>query len=136
MNYTQAQINQFNDYYRTHTIKETAEFFNLKPTTIRHYLKSKRIKLSNKERKHRRVLAVSKRRKKVKQLLVEYKGGKCSLCSYNKCLGALQFHHKDPIKKSFGLSVKGLTRGIDKLKEEADKCVLLCANCHAETHNC
>ncbi len=46
--------------------------------------------------------------------------------------GALQFHHLEPSAKSFGLSMRGLTRSIEKLREEAAKCVLLCANCHAE----
>jgi hypothetical protein len=47
-------------------------------------------------------------------------------------VGALAFHHFDPSKKGFGLSLRGLTRGIAQLREEAKKCVLLCHNCHAE----
>jgi hypothetical protein len=65
-------------------------------------------------------------------MLVAEAGGKCSLCGYARHPAALQFHHLDPGAKSFGLGVRGLTRSIEKLRAEAAKCVLLCANCHAE----
>ena len=78
--------------------------------------------------------AVSRRRKKLRSTACEYKGGKCSLCGYDRCQEALDFHHKDPSKKSFGLSARGLTRSWDKIKEEIDKCILICANCHREIH--
>jgi hypothetical protein len=65
---------------------------------------------------------------------VEYKGGKCSSCGYNKCIAALEFHHLDPSKKDFSISSSGNTRSWNKVKEELDKCVLLCSNCHREVH--
>lgn len=77
---------------------------------------------------------VAKRRRDLKTLAIEYKGGCCQQCGYNKCTAALQFHHLDPNEKEFGLSVGGVTRAWSKVKAELDKCVLLCANCHAETH--
>jgi hypothetical protein len=76
--------------------------------------------------------AVSRRRRKVKEILVAEAGGKCLLCGYCGHSAALQFHHVDPGAKSFGLGVRGITRSIARLREEASKCVLLCANCHAE----
>lgn len=79
--------------------------------------------------------AVAERRKKLRQMAREYKGGKCAICGYKKSQRALSFHHKDPSKKSFGLSSKGLTRSWEKTKEELDKCILLCANCHMEVHD-
>jgi|SRR5665811_95726 len=79
-----------------------------------------------------RAEAVSRRRRKVKEMLVAEAGGKCALCGYARHSAALQFHHLDPMTKSFGLGVRGITRSIAKLREEASKCVLLCANCHAE----
>jgi len=69
---------------------------------------------------------------KVKEILVAEAGGSCILCGYAKHSVALQFHHLDPSTKSFGLGVRGITRSIARLREEASKCVLLCANCHAE----
>ena len=80
------------------------------------------------------IKAVSKRRKKLKQMVVEYKGGKCVICGYNKYVGAFDLHHDRDSKKEFGLSMKGLTRSWQKIKEEADKCILVCANCHREIH--
>jgi transposase len=79
-----------------------------------------------------RAEAVSRRRRKVKETLVAEAGGKCVLCGYARNTAALQFHHVDPATKSFGLGVRGITRSIARLREEASKCVLLCANCHAE----
>lgn len=81
------------------------------------------------------VEAVQKRRDKVKKMAVEYKGGKCQNpeCGYNKCIGALEFHHFDG-KKDFGLSDKGYTRSWEVNRKELDKCVMLCANCHREVH--
>lgn len=79
-----------------------------------------------------RAEAVSRRRRKVKEMLVVEAGGKCALCGYARHSAALQFHHLDPTTKSFGLGVRGITRSIERLRAEAAKCVLLCANCHAE----
>lgn len=75
---------------------------------------------------------VHARRKKVKELLVQEAGGRCVVCGYDRHLGALQFHHLDPAKKSFGIAHRGFTRGIASARLEVAKCVLLCANCHAE----
>lgn len=79
--------------------------------------------------------AVARRRKELRAKALEYKGGKCSVCAYNKSARALGFHHLNPAKKDFGLSSKGMTRSWDRLKAELDKCVLLCANCHMEVHD-
>lgn len=76
--------------------------------------------------------AVSKRRRKLKQLSIDYKGGKCSRCGYNKCNAALEFHHFNRSEKSFGLSTKGLCRSWERIKQELDKTILLCSNCHKE----
>lgn len=78
--------------------------------------------------------ATQKRRDKIKILALEYKGGKCSICGYNKYAGALEFHHLDSSTKDFGISEKGYTRSWGIVKEELDKCVLVCANCHRELH--
>lgn len=79
-----------------------------------------------------RAEAVARRRRKVKEILVAEAGGKCVVCGYSRHMAALQFHHLDPSTKSFGLGVRGITRSLASLKKEAEKCVLLCANCHAE----
>jgi hypothetical protein len=75
---------------------------------------------------------VAERRRRVKEILVAELGGRCAICGYDRYAGALAFHHLDPSQKEFGLSMRGLTRGIALLREEAKKCILLCHNCHAE----
>jgi Homeodomain-like domain len=75
---------------------------------------------------------VADRRRRVKQILVDEAGGCCLACGYRRFVGALQFHHVDPSNKNFGLASDGFTRSIEAARGEARKCVLLCANCHAE----
>lgn len=79
-----------------------------------------------------RVEATGRRRQALKRILVNEAGGKCVLCGYSRCRRALEFHHLDPTTKEFQLAERGRTRSIAKLRAEASKCVLLCANCHAE----
>lgn len=71
-------------------------------------------------------------RKRVKLRLIEYKGGKCEICGYDKCSTSLHFHHRDSNEKDFSISGKSLS--FEKLKNEVDKCVLVCSNCHGEIH--
>lgn len=78
--------------------------------------------------------STQKRRDKVKYMAVAYKGGKCHICGYDKCIGALEFHHIDPNEKDFGISSNGYTHSWEKITQELNKCVLLCANCHREVH--
>lgn len=80
------------------------------------------------------IAAVTKRRKKLKDLAIQYKGGQCIFCGYFKYAGALELHHIDPKKKDFSLSVRGLTRSWDRIQKELNKCILVCANCHREIH--
>lgn len=86
------------------------------------------------------IVAISKNAQKVKDWrvrtklkLIAYKGGKCIVCSYDRCIQALEFHHLDPTQKDFALSGSSVAN-IEKMKLELDKCVLLCANCHREVH--
>lgn len=79
-------------------------------------------------------MALQRRRQKIKQKALDYKGGGCQVCGYNRCARALEFHHLDPSQKDFGLGQKGYARSWDAVKIELDKCILLCSNCHAEEH--
>ena len=83
-------------------------------------------------RREELIRAVAKRRRKIKELSVAHKGGKCQLCGYAKYLGALDLHHLNPSTKSFGIGDKGYTRSWEKVKTELDKCVVVCASCHRE----
>ena len=67
--------------------------------------------------------------------LVRARGGCCSKCGYNKNLAALIFHHEGS-DKEFKLDMRSLSnRTWDAVLAEAEKCILLCRNCHAELHN-
>jgi hypothetical protein len=76
----------------------------------------------------------NKDKRNKKQILVEYKRGKCFLCGYNTYISALSFHHLNPVNKDFNISGSHC-RNIELLKLEVDKCVLVCMNCHAEIHS-
>jgi hypothetical protein len=78
--------------------------------------------------------AVAQRRKAIKLKALEYKGKRCIFCKYSNYVGALEFHHKDSATKEFGIGQKGYTRSWVKVKEELDKCILVCSNCHKEVH--
>lgn len=59
----------------------------------------------------------------------------CSVCGYSKSIHALHFHHLDPKTKSFGIDIRQCSnRSMDILLAEVAKCIVLCANCHAEEH--
>lgn len=69
--------------------------------------------------------------KRTKEKCVEYKGGKCVMCGYDKCYAALDFHHdgdKDPNW------AKMRNWSFERRIAELDKCILVCKNCHCELH--
>ena len=88
--------------------------------------------LSDEERRKNKSKAVVAWRIRAKEKLVEYKGGKCIVCGYNKYVGNLTFHHLNPEEKDFNISGKSFS--IEALKKEVDKCALLCHICHGELH--
>jgi hypothetical protein len=77
--------------------------------------------------------AVHKRRHVLKEKSIEYKGGKCEKCGYDKSKRALSFHHLDPNEKEF--TVSSANKSWERVKSELDKCLLLCMNCHMELHD-
>jgi len=57
----------------------------------------------------------------------------CAICNYNKCVDALEFHHNGD--KDFCISgAIGHDISHKRIKEEMDKCIILCSNCHRELH--
>jgi hypothetical protein len=86
------------------------------------------------DRREYLIMAVSRRRKRLRERAVAYKGGKCIMCGNNRCQAALDFHQLDPTLKEFGISMDGITRSWERVHKELDKCVLVCSNCHREIH--
>ncbi len=70
----------------------------------------------------------------IKKWALEYKGTKCSRCGYDKCIEALEFHHRDMTQKEFSISDRNIKLEWEPIRQELDKCDLLCCNCHREIH--
>ncbi len=107
----------------------------IEKTCKTHGLTSHRVGKDKRERCRKcSVEAVAKRRLKLKKLAVDYKGGACSNCGYDRYIGALEFHHRDPNEKDFQ-GTGGTVLSWDRIKVELDKCDMLCSNCHREVHH-
>ena len=76
--------------------------------------------------------SLKKRRSRRKSELVAAAGGRCTDCGYDRCLAALEFHHRDPTTKNFALGE--FSGSIERLRQEAEKCDLLCASFHRLRH--
>lgn len=111
-------------YEELGSIKKVAKEMHISYERLRNVIKSDTITPKKRD--------TSSYRRDVKKRLIEYKGGKCQLCGYNKCQEALDFHHLDPTQKDFNIS--GGTRSFESLRVEVDKCILVCSNCHREIH--
>ena len=133
---TDNEIKEMQMFYDSgKTLNECQEKYGYSRRTLIKYLYTRprgNSKLTEEERKNRRVKSVVSWRSRTKQKLVDYKGGKCIKCGYKNYFGNLTFHHKDPLQKDFQIS--GQSVSFDKLKLEVDKCELLCHNCHGEVH--
>lgn len=141
------------NYPKDIPIKNIAENLNKSKRSVLH--KAARLNLSRirvphnkpKETDHRKIIDKRYYEKNKKNIFVKRLkrlrsrkfeiaktlGGKCSNCGYKTCLGALEFHHVlDNKEKSISELLKGYAK--QKTLKEAQKCILLCANCHRELH--
>lgn len=107
------------------TLRKISETLGVSKSTVEYHINPAQAK-----KRQSRVRRNNKRR------LVEFAGGKCVICGYNKSISALDFHHKNPEEKLFGIAVGSkLKFSYQKLLEETKKCVLVCSNCHHEIHD-
>ena len=72
--------------------------------------------------------------KRYKHIIAGYKANGCSICGYNKCANAIGFHHKNPTEKNTSIA-RLRYASAEKILEEIEKCIVICANCHAEIHS-
>lgn len=82
--------------------------------------------------KHRKQRILEWQQKQTR-LAKQYLLGKCSICGYDRCTAALEFHHVDPNEKQY--SIAHSKKAFESLKPELDKCILVCSNCHREIHH-
>lgn len=102
--------------------EKTVDDFYFRPNGILNFYRCKACQCSK----------ASERARIHKQKAVDYKGGKCEKCGYDKYIGALDFHHLDPKEKDFQIG-RSMTYNFEEvIKPELDKCILVCANCHRE----
>jgi DNA-binding CsgD family transcriptional regulator len=118
-----------NEYLSTKNIKKVAKKFNIHKDTVKKHIKDINIYRTKNITGSKSVIEW---RKRVKIKLIEYKGGECVECGYNKCTRSLEFHHLDKNEKDFTIS--GKSWSFERLKSEVDKCILVCSNCHNEIH--
>lgn len=130
-----VNIDDMQDYYNEckSSLKVSKKFNISKSTVLKYIITDKKTKMTDDERKKSKVKYVIDWRKDKKIKLIEYKGGGCEICGYNKSIRSLSFHHKDSNEKDFGISAKSYS--YEKLKKEVDKCILVCSNCHGEIHD-
>ena len=114
-------------------LKPSTDYYSAGVKNGKKYLRRKCKKCYERVKEHRRYFN--------RDWLKDIKSNmECSCCGYSKITHksfktqALQFHHYQD-NKSFEVS-NGVHRGmsIEKIKEEMDKCVVLCSRCHAESH--
>ena len=106
MNRTFSEITISNDnkskikkaYDEVKSTRKVAKLLNISRDSV--------IKVISNKRKKQISNNVISWRKRSKLKLVEYKGGECERCGYNKCIDSLEFHHIDPNEKDFTISGK------------------------------
>lgn len=126
-------IKQLNDGKRTKA--EISRLLNISYGTVKRYTtKKEKVRLSDEEKRKKEYNKNKNWRTNLKIKCVKFLGGKCSICGYNKCLGALDLHHKNEKNKEFTIS-GGNLKSFEKLIPELIKCDVLCSNCHRELHN-
>jgi len=84
--------------------------------------------------KHQNYLAQQNRARLRREILINLLGGKCFHCGYSLHPAALAFHHVCG-EKRFNIDARKCSNAkFDTLVAEAEKCILLCHNCHAIEH--
>jgi hypothetical protein len=77
---------------------------------------------------------VVRSRRALKRRAVDLLGGTCVGCHAAVPPSLFEFHHRDARTKELAISVDGIARSWARIQAELAKCLLLCANCHRETH--
>lgn len=126
---------------------KAAEALGIGYSTLRKYIKQYDIEHNSRtkdpkkgptfDRNKKSAEYVTRFRRKRKLQALEYRGGmKCSRCPFAEPIpDCYAFHHRDPNEKDPNWNkMKGNNWPWEKIKEELDKCDVLCHNCHAIVH--
>ncbi len=129
-------LNKYDGHYRTreyisgHNGRKYSDLKEHKKV----WLNENRVQVRTNGMKHKR-----KYYKKKRLRVLAYRGNKCVNCGIEhdgSNTAIFDFHHLDSDTKSFPLSSNGLEcNGIERILKEAEKCVILCANCHRLHHH-
>lgn len=117
---------------RGFTYQQIADIIGCNKESVRYWIKKHKIYRPRLPRGQYRKNGQCRKRNKMAAM--QYLGGRCCICGYNKCTAALEFHHVNPEDKKFTIS-RGLGSTWNNLKKELNKCVLLCCRCHRECHS-
>jgi predicted HNH restriction endonuclease len=99
------------------------------------------LEISKKSQQRNKVTISKKSKQRLRQYKVDfilYKGGKCAICGLEfngENQTVFDFHHINPEDKLFEIAQSKISLTNDKMRDELDKCLLLCANCHLELHH-
>ena len=85
--------------------------------------------------KTKRIAKIRERKERLREFLKQQKETlECSQCGENHP-ATLHFHHLDPQTKDFSLAdAANRAYGPKRIQREMEKCIVLCANCHAKLH--
>ena len=130
------QLNKYDGHYRTRTMINGHN--NRKYKDPLEYKKAY-VQRTKESRRDARTAGKKARRLRYKDLLLERRGSKCVNCGveYNGKNGPMfDLHHVNPKNKLFDVSNKAVqNHSIAEVEKEADKCVILCSNCHRLHHH-
>lgn len=114
---------------RERILVQEKEKYALDPDKYKEYQKEYR-------QKNRQWITEKNKQKRKEKLraLIQFLGDKCSKCEQTFPDCVYDFHHVDPETKTFTIG-EHMGKAIKTLKQEAEKCVLLCSNCHRITHD-
>ena len=126
-------------------IRPASEELGIGYSTLRKYIKEYGIQHNSRkkqdgakfDRNAWQSKAVTRARQIKKLKALEYKGGmKCTRCGFNEPIpDCYAFHHRDPTQKDINWGkMKQNNWSIDRIKDELDKCDVLCHNCHSIVH--
>lgn len=99
-------------------------------------LNNKNCRIYYARHKEERKQKILERQRRIRDQVQDYKlSVGCAVCGYNKCARALQFHHTADDKENCVARMTGSGNSFEKILVEIEKCICVCANCHAEIHD-